>query len=147
MKRYWREFREFAVKGNVIDLAVAVIIGGAFGKIVSSLVADIVMPLIGVLAGGVNFTSWKIILKQAVVDGGGAVTQAAVVMNIGTFVQNIFDFLVIASSIFLMIKLLTRVKKRLIREEEAEKKEEAPKVSAEQQLLAEIRDILKGGQR
>ncbi len=143
MKRYWREFREFAVKGNVVDLAVAVIIGGAFGKIVSSLVADIVMPLIGVLAGGVNFTSWKVILKQAVLDEGGAITQAAVTMNVGTFVQNIFDFLVIASSIFLMIKLLTRVKKRLIREEDAEKKEAAPKISEEQKLLAEIRDILK----
>ena len=143
MTRYWREFREFAVRGNVIDLAVAVIIGGAFGKIVSSLVADIVMPLIGVLAGGVNFNSWKVILKQAILDESGAVTQAAVTMNVGTFIQNIFDFLVIASSIFLMIKLLTRVKTRLIREEEVAKKEEAAKISEEQKLLTEIRDILK----
>ncbi len=143
MKKYWREFREFAVKGNVVDLAVAVIIGGAFGKIVSSLVADIVMPLIGVLAGGVNFTSWKVILKQAILDEGGEVTQAAVIMNVGTFVQNIFDFLVIASSIFLMIKLLTRVKKRLIKEEEAAKEEKVTKITEEQKLLTEIRDILK----
>ena len=143
MKRYWREFREFAVKGNVVDLAVAVIIGGAFGKIVSSLVADIVMPLIGVLVGGVDFTSWKVVLKQALLDESGAVTKVAVTMNVGTFVQNIFDFLVIASSIFLMIKLLTRVKTKLVKEEEEKKAEEAPKISEEQKLLAEIRDILR----
>ncbi len=143
MTKYWREFREFAVKGNVLDLAVAVIIGGAFGKIVSSLVADVVMPFIGVLIGGVDFTSWKIILKQAIIDESGAISQAAVTMNIGNFIQNIFDFLIIAASIFLMIKLLSRVKKRLIKEEGAEKNVEEPKISEEQKLLTEIRDILK----
>jgi len=144
MKKYWKEFRAFAVKGNVIDLAVAVIIGGAFGKIVSSLVADVVMPLVGVVAGGVNFTSWKWILKKEILDAEGARIQAAITMNIGNFLQNIFDFLIIALSIFLMIKIITKVKGRLLAEEKAaEEKKEPPKPSEEQKLLTEIRDILK----
>lgn len=147
MKKYWQEFKSFAVKGNVIDLAVAVIIGGAFGKIVSSLVADVVMPLIGVIAGGVNFTSWRWILKKSVLDSSGTVLNEAVVLNIGTFLQNIFDFLVIALSIFLMVKLMARVKDSLSKEnpkeEPAEDKKEEPKISPEQELLTEIRNILK----
>jgi large conductance mechanosensitive channel len=143
MKRYFKEFQEFAVKGNVIDLAVAVIIGGAFGKIVSSLVADIVMPLVGVIIGGVNFSNWHWTLKHAVLDGAGSVLKPAVVMNVGIFVQNIFDFLIIALAIFFMVKLIGRLKKRLIKEE-TEKKEEAPvPLSKDQELLVEIRDLLK----
>ena len=122
MKKYFKEFKSFAVKGNVVDLAVAVIIGGAFGKIVSSLVSDVVMPTIGVIVGGLDFTSFKIVLKQAVLDGSGAVTSPAVTMNIGNFIQNIFDFLIIALSIFFMVKLLSKVKGRLVKEEEKEKK-------------------------
>lgn len=145
MKKYFKEFKAFAVKGNVIDLAVAVIIGGAFGKIVSSLVADIVMPLIGVIVGGLDFTNWKIVLKQAVQDTAGAVTAPAVTMNIGVFVQNIFDFLIIALSIFFMVKVLGKIKSRLITEEEEDKKKEekpAP-LTKDQELLVEIRDLLK----
>jgi len=144
MKKYFKEFKSFAVKGNVVDLAVAVIIGGAFGKIVSSLVSDVVMPTIGVIVGGLDFTSFKIILKQAVLDGSGDVTSPAVTMNIGNFIQNIFDFLIIALSIFFMVKLLSKVKGRLVKEEEKEKKEEKPApITKDQELLTEIRDLLK----
>lgn len=142
MKKYLREFKEFAVKGNVIDLAVAVIIGGAFGKIVSSLVADVVMPLVGLLLGGLNFTNLKIILKKAELAADGAVLTPAVTLNIGSFIQNIFDFLVIALAIFFMIKLISRIKNRLHKEEE-DKKDEPKPLSKDQELLTEIRDLLK----
>lgn len=148
MKKYWHEFREFAVKGNVVDLAVAVIIGGAFGKIVSSLVADIVMPFIGLISGGVNFTVWKWTLKQAVVDNAGAILKPAITMNIGSFTQNIFDFLVIAASMFFAIKLLGRIKARLLVEEEKKeevKEEKTEVLSKDQELLIEIRDLLRKG--
>jgi large conductance mechanosensitive channel len=145
MKKYFKEFKAFAVKGNVVDLAVAVIIGGAFGKIVSSLVSDVVMPLIGVIAGGLDFTSWKIVLKQAIQDTTGAVSTPAVTMNIGVFVQNIFDFLIIALSIFFMVKVLTKIKNRLVSEEEEDKKkdEKPAPLTKDQELLSEIRDLLK----
>lgn len=142
--RYWKEFKEFAVKGNVVDLAVAVIIGGAFGKIVSSLVADVVMPIVGVLIGGFNFANLKMVLKKAVLDPDGVAITQAVTINIGNFIQNIFDFLIIALAIFFMIKLMGKIKSRLIKEEEAAKKEEEPKpLSKDQELLVEIRDLLK----
>ena len=146
MKRYWQEFKAFAIKGNVIDLAVAVIIGGAFGKIVSSLVADIVMPLIGALAGGFDFTSWKLILRTAILNDAGEIIKPAATMNIGAFVQNIFDFLIIAWSIFIMIKVLAKVKKKLAGEEEklANKEEIIPVApTKDQEILMEIRDLLK----
>lgn len=143
-RKWLREFKDFAVKGNVIDLAVAVVIGGAFGKIVSSLVADIVMPLIGALVGGVNFTSWKWILRNAALNDSGVIIKQAVTMNIGTFIQNIFDFLVIAWAIFIMVKVIGRLKKQLVKEEIEEKKEEAPApLTKDQELLIEIRDLLK----
>ncbi len=144
MNKYWKEFKSFAIKGNVIDLAVAVIIGGAFGKIVSSLVADVVMPLVGLVAGGVDFTTWKWILKKEILDLDGGLVKAAITMNIGRFFQNIFDFLIISLSIFLMIKMITKIKLRLAKEEKKEEeKKEPPKPSEEQKLLTEIRDILK----
>ncbi len=130
MKRYIREFKEFAVKGNVVDLAVAVIIGAAFGKIVSSLVADVVMPLIGLIIGGVDFASWKILLRPGVT------------MNIGAFVQNVFDFIIIALVIFIMVKIIGRLKKQLIREEAKGEVAPAP-LTKDQELLGEIRDLLK----
>jgi large conductance mechanosensitive channel len=139
-----KEFKEFAVKGNVVDLATAVIIGGAFGKIVSSLVADIIMPLVGLLTGGNDFSGWKIILRPEIKDAAGAVTKAALSLNAGIFVQNIVDFLIIAASVFLMVKILLKVKNRFQHEEE--KKEEVkaePEPSAEAKILTEIRDILK----
>lgn len=158
MKKYFQEFKEFAVKGNVVDLAVAVIIGGAFGKIVSSLVADVIMPLIGFLMRGLDFTSWKIILREAIISSEGEIVKAAVVLNSGTFIQNIFDFLIIALSVFMMVKIISRLKNRLAQEfvnnkekEEKEEKNEEKKDEAvapilltkDQELLTEIRDLLK----
>lgn len=131
-----KEFKEFATKGNVVDLAVGIIIGGAFGKIVTSFVTDVIMPPIGLLIGGVNFTDIKFIMKDAVVDAAGKVTTQAVSLNVGNFLQVIFDFLIVAFAIFLMIKALNRMHR---------KKEEAPAAAPgkEEVLLTEIRDLLK----
>lgn len=145
-KKWLKEFREFAVKGNVIDLAVAVIIGGAFGKIVSSLVADIVMPIVGVIIGGVDFTSWRWTLKEAIFGVDGTIIEQAVTMNIGVFIQNVFDFFIIACAVFLMIKIIGRLKKKISRDEKEDKTEAAPApLSKDQELLTEIRDLLKKG--
>lgn len=108
---FLQDFKAFALKGNVLDMAVGVIIGGAFGKIVSSLVADIIMPPIGLLVGGVNFTDLKWVMKPAVVENGKEVA-AAVTLNYGNFLQVTFDFLIIAFSIFMFIKLLTQLTTR-----------------------------------
>ncbi len=102
-----QEFKEFAMKGNVVDLAVGVIIGGAFGKIVSSLVADVIMPPIGVLMGGVDFTKLGVVLKEAVDE-----KTPAVMLNYGNFVQSIVDFTIVAFAIFMAIKLMNKLKKR-----------------------------------
>ena len=137
---FLQEFKAFAMKGNVIDMAVGVIIGGAFGKIVSSIVADVIMPPIGLLVGGVNFTDLKWVLKHAEMVDGKEI--AAVTLNYGNFLQVTFDFLIIAFSIFMFIKLLTKLTEK--------KKEEAPAAppappapSKEEVLLTEIRDLLK----
>ncbi|MCI4671053.1 MAG: large-conductance mechanosensitive channel protein MscL [Bacteroidia bacterium] len=133
-----KEFREFIMRGNVLDLAVAVIIGGAFGKIVSSLVKDIIMPFIGYVTGGVNFTDLKYVLKEAVMEGD-AVKEAAVTINYGTFVQFIVDFVLVAFVLFLIIKTFNKLQKK--QEEEVAAAPPAP--SKEETLLGEIRDILK----
>lgn len=133
-----QEFKEFAFKGNVIDMAVGVIIGGAFGKIVSSLVADVIMPPIAALMGDTNFADLKYVLKEAVVDAEGVETAAAVAINYGSFIQTIVDFLIIAICIFFAIKGLNSMKKKEAAVEEAPA---AP--SNEEVLLAEIRDLLK----
>lgn len=133
-----KEFKEFATKGNVVDLAVGIIIGGAFGKIVSSLVADIIMPPIGLIVGGIKFTDIKLELKEAVVESSGQV-QDAVTMNIGNFIQTTFDFLIISGAIFFIIKLMNSLKRKKIQEEKT-----APSLPSEEvQLLTEIRDLLK----
>lgn len=135
-----KEFKEFAMRGNVVDMAVGIIIGGAFGKIVSSIVADVIMPPIGLLTGGVTFTDLKLILKEPVLDAAGAVTTAAVSINYGNFIQVTIDFLIIAMAIFMMIKAMNRMKKK----EEAPAAPAAPPApTKEEVLLAEIRDILK----
>lgn len=126
-----KEFKKFAMKGNVVDLAVGIIIGGAFGKIVSSLVNDLIMPLIGLILGKVNFTNLKIVLKAAQGD------KEELAIRYGNFIQTSIDFLIVAFSIFLVIKAINKFNK---------KKEEAPKIitpSKEEELLTEIRDILK----
>ena len=145
---FLQDFKAFAMKGNVVDMAVGVIIGGAFGKIVTSVVNDLFMPVIGMLVGGVNFTDLKLTLKDAVpeqLNEAGEVIQAvvpAVTLNYGNFLQQTFDFLIIAFSIFLFISLIKKVteKKKV---EEAPAPAPVPEPSAEEKLLTEIRDLLK----
>ena len=145
---FLQDFKAFAMKGNVVDMAVGVIIGGAFGKIVTSVVNDIFMPVIGMLVGGVNFTDLKITLKEGVAEQlneAGEVVQAAVpavTLNYGNFLQQTFDFLIIAFSIFLFIKKNKKVTEKE-KAEEAPAPAPAPEPSAEEKLLAEIRDLLK----
>ena len=134
MGNFVQEFKEFALKGNVVDMAVGVIIGGAFGKIVSSLVNDIIMPPIGVLTGGVDFKDLKTVLVEATEEA------EAVTLNWGMFVQNVIDFLIIAISIFCIIKMMTRLSKK--KEEPAPAPAE-PEPTKEEVLLTEIRDLLK----
>ncbi|HBW37834.1 MAG TPA: large conductance mechanosensitive channel protein MscL, partial [Desulfosporosinus sp.] len=131
------EFKEFATKGNVMDLAVGIIIGSAFGKIVSSLVADIIMPPIGLIVGGIKFTDLKLGLKDAVVDGSGKVIKEAVTLNIGNFIQTAFDFLIIAGAIFLLVKAMNKFNRK-----EPKEPLTPPVPSKEVQLLTEIRDLL-----
>lgn len=128
-----KEFKEFAVKGNVIDMAVGVVIGTAFGKIVSSLVSDVIMPIVGVLTGGVNFTDYKLTIKEAV-DGAAAVT-----INYGSFIQTMVDFTIIAFCIFCAIKAINTLK----RDPKLEAEPEVPATPADIALLTEIRDLLK----
>ena len=120
----WKEFKKFAIKGNVVDLAIGVIIGGAFGKIVASLVNDIIMPIIGLILGGIDFTSLEFPVGTAVV-------------KYGAFIQSVVDFLIIAFSIFIIVRSINKTKKK---EEEAPAE---PAPSKEEILLAEIRDLLK----
>jgi large conductance mechanosensitive channel len=130
-----QEFKEFAVKGNVVDMAVGVVIGAGFGKIVTSLVADIITPVLGVLIGGVNFTNLKLTLKDAIAE------KPPVTWNYGAFVQSIFDFLIIAWAIFLLVKLINRLKRQA--PAPAAPPPAPPPPSAEVLLLTEIRDALK----
>lgn len=132
-----KEFKEFALKGNVVDLAVGVVIGGAFGKIVSSLVADIIMPLLGLLLGGINFTDFKLILKEASIDAAGKQIDA-VSLNYGIFFQVIFDFTIIAAAIFAVVKIMNTLKRI-----EKKKEEKVEKLTKDQEILLEIRDLLK----
>lgn len=127
-----REFKAFAVKGNMIDMAVGIIIGAAFGKIVSSLVGDVIMPPLGLLIGGVDFSDLAITLKAA--EGGAP----AVVLAYGKFIQSIVDFLIVAFAIFVGVKAINRLKR-----EEAAAPAAAPAPTKDQELLAEIRDLLK----
>lgn len=125
-----QEFKEFAVKGNVVDMAVGIVIGGAFGKIVSSFVSDVLMPPLGVLLGGVDFTAFKVTLKQAVGD------IPAVTLNYGTFAQTVVDFTIVAFAIFMLVKAINRMKRKA--------EEAVPAAPSNQEiLLAEIRDLMK----
>ena len=136
------DFKKFAMKGNVIDMAVGVIIGGAFGKIVTSIVNDIIMPPIGLLVGGMNFKDLKLVMKDEVLGADGAVEQAAVTLNYGNFLQQTFDFLIIAFSIFMVIRIIGNLSRKK-EEEKAAEPAPAPTPSAEEKLLTEIRDLLK----
>ncbi len=128
------EFKEFAMKGNVVDMAVGVIIGAAFGKVVSSIVADVITPPLGILIGGVDFSKLAVTLKAAAGD------QPAVLLSYGKFLQSSFDFMIVAFAMFLVIKAMNTLKK-----EEAVAPTVAPAPSAEEMLLAEIRDLLRAG--
>lgn len=134
-----KEFKEFAMRGNVVDMAVGVVIGGAFGKIVTSLVNDVIMPPIGLLLGNANFTDLKWVMKEAVMEGENVITPA-VSLNYGNFIQVIIDFLLVALAIFFLVKAINALNR---------KKEEAPAAPApdpeptkEEKLLTEIRDLL-----
>lgn len=137
MKKIFREFKDFAMRGNMIDMAVGIIIGGGFGKLVSSLVNDILMPPIGVLLGNVNYTDLKITLKRAYMNADG-VDMPAVTINYGNFTQTLIDFIIVAFCIFMVVKGINK-----LRSLSKEKTESAVEPTKEEQLLTEIRDILK----
>ena len=153
MKKFMNEFKAFAMRGNVIDLAVGVVIGGAFGKITTSIVNDIIMPIIGVITGGLNFGDWKIVLKQAILDAEGAVVNPEVAITFGNTIAIILDFIIIAFAVFCLVKGINGLHakaealKKKEEEEAAAVEEPAPAVepepSAEEKLLTEIRDLLK----
>lgn len=137
MKKVLQEFKQFAMRGNVVDMAVGIIIGAAFGKIVTSVVSDIIMPPIGVLVGGVNFSDLKVTLKDAVMDGATEVAPA-VTLNYGNFIQVTFDFLIVAFAVFLLVKGVNALSRK-----KPEKPAEPAAPPADIQLLTEIRDLLK----
>ena len=140
MKKFMEEFKAFAMRGNVVDMAVGVVVGGAFGKITNSLVNDIIMPAVSMLTGGINFSDWKWVLKEAVVENGEEVA-AAVSINYGTLLSTILDFIILAFAVFCMVKFLNNLHRK---KEEAPAEEPAPpEPSAEEKLLMEIRDLLK----
>ena len=142
MKKFLNEFKDFAMRGNVIDMAIGVVIGGAFGKITTSLVDNIIMPLIGLLTGGIDLTKWDIVLKPAVtemVDGVMTETTPAVMLGIGTLLSVIINFIIIAFVIFLLIKGMNK----LHRKKEDEPAVEQPAAPTSEELLTEIRDLLK----
>lgn len=141
MKRLWQEFKTFIQRGNVMDLAVGVIIGGAFGKIITSLVGDVLMPLLGVIMGGVDLTSLKWVLTPAVMQGD-VVVSVENALYYGRFLQNVLDFFLIALSVFALVRVINRL--RAIGQKPPEQpKEEKPPAPTSEQLLTEIRDLLK----
>ena len=137
-----QEFKAFALKGNVMDMAVGVIIGGAFGKIVASLVNDVIMPPLGMLLGKVNFTDLSVTLHEAVMEGDKIITPA-VTWKYGAFIQQVVDFAILAFCVFLMVKVMTRLTTKKKEEEPAPAPAPEPAPSKEEVLLTEIRDLLK----
>ncbi|MBF0913873.1 large conductance mechanosensitive channel protein MscL [Candidatus Gracilibacteria bacterium] len=142
--KIFKEFREFAIKGNVVDLAVAVIIGAAFGKIVTSIVEDLVMPVIGWLIGDIDFSNIYYAFGNPKVTEGMTLAQAkaqGAVLAYGNFLTIVINFIIVAIAIFIVVKILNSAKDKMVKQEE--KKEEKPKGPTQEQLLAEIRDLLK----
>ncbi len=132
-----QDFKKFAMRGNMIDMAVGIIIGGAFGKIVSSLVADVIMPPLGFVIGGVDFKNLKVVLKPEELNAAGEVVAQTVSFNYGMFIQNIIDFLIIALAVFMMVKIANKMAKK--KEDEPQQ----PTPPKQEMLLEEIRDLLK----
>ena len=144
MGKFLQDFKEFALKGNVIDMAVGVIVGGAFGKIVSSLVNDILMPVISLCTGGTGYENMKFVIrhaKPAIAEGDMAIEEVAI--NYGTFIMNIVDFFIIAFSIFVAIRVTIKFKEKWEKPEPAPEPEPDPEPTPEEKLLTEIRDLLK----
>ena len=145
MKKMFEEFKKFIMRGNVLDMAVGVIVAGAFGKITTSLVNDLFMPLISWIFGARDMTALNVIVRPEIVNEAGEVTQAAITLGFGTFVATIIDFILIAFVVFMVVKIMNAAKDKLAKkEEEAPAEEPAPPApSAEEVLLTEIRDLLK----
>lgn len=143
MKKFFSEFKEFISRGNVLDMAIGVIIATAFGKITTSLVNDVFMPFIGWLIGGVDLTALNITLRPAVLDAAGEVAQEAVVIGIGTFLSTVIDFVLVAFVVFVIVKAFNTAKKRLEKPAEPAAPEAPAEPSKEEQLLTEIRDLLR----
>ena len=140
---FLKEFKEFAVKGNVMDMAVGVIIGGAFGKIVTSVVNDIIMPPVGLLIGGVDFSEMKLTMKEAVLNAAGEVVTPAVTWNYGAFIQQVVDFAILAFCVFILVKAINSLNKKKEAPAPAPALAPEPEPSKEEVLLTEIRDLLK----
>ena len=140
MKKFFAEFKEFAMRGNVMDMAIGVVIGAAFGKITTSIVNDIIMPLIGLITGGIDLTQWNILLNSAAVEAGAD----PVTLGIGNLLAVILDFIIVAFAMFLLVKAMNKLASLKKKEEEAP--EEDPKPTSEE-LLTEIRDLLKAQQK
>lgn len=140
---FFGEFKQFIARGNVMDMAVGVIIGGAFGKISTSLVNDIIMPAISMLTGGIDFSGWQLVLKAAVVDAGGAEIAPAVAINYGAFLATVLDFLILAFAVFCMIKGINSLHRKAEEPAPEPEPEPDPEPSNEEKLLTEIRDLLK----
>ena len=143
MKNFFEEFKAFAMRGNVVDMAVGVVIGGAFGKITTSIVNDIIMPVISLLTGGVDFTEWKWVLKEAVLDAEGVVTSAEVAVNYGNLISIILDFIIIAFAVFCLVRGLNALHRKKEEPTPEPEEESAPPAPTTEELLAEIRDLLK----
>ena len=139
---FLEEFKTFAMRGNVIDMAVGVVIGGAFGKIPTSIVNDIIMPVISVLTGGLNFSEWKLVLKQAIMEGENVV-KPEIAINFGNTIAVILDFIIIAFAVFCMVKFLNNLHRKEEEPAPEPEPEPIPEPSAEEKLLTEIRDLLK----
>ena len=140
MKKFFNEFKTFAMRGNVLDMAIGVVIGGAFGKITTSLVNDIIMPLISMLTGGIDFSAWKWVLKEAVMEGK-EVIDPEIAVNYGNLIAVILDFIIIAFAVFCMVKAINKMHDKLSKPEP--EPEDEPEPTKEELLLAEIRDLLK----
>jgi len=144
MKKFFEEFKTFAMRGNVIDMAVGVVIGGAFGKISTSIVNDIIMPVVSILTGGINFSEWKLVLKEAVVNAEGVIDPATeVAIKFGSTIAVIVDFIIIAFAVFCMVKFLNNLHRKKEEPAPEPEPEPAPPAPTTEELLAEIRDLLK----